>query len=291
MEWASQHRLPPVPSPSDANGMPEMDRELPIHDPHTRPRSVRGIAVNPGPSDRPSDAPAPSTNQSVPGEAPAIVELWWAPLTVGPLEGAGLWDALTPGERRRAEGSRRPGDRDRIALGRGWLRVLLGQRLGLAPGAVEIVREGPTKPSRTAGDLHFSSARSGDLALFALSDAVAVGVDVERLDAARDLAGIADRFFTAHEHAALSGLPPADQIDAVYRCWTRKEALLKGIGVGFGVDPATVEVWSAGDAPARVAGWRVELVDVHPQYAAAVAGEESEQWVVAPVRRLRWSPR
>lgn len=217
------------------------------------------------------------------------MELWWAPLTVSAVDYERLADTLSPQERQRAQAARRAGERERLAVSRGWLRVLLGQRLDIAPRAVEIVQREQRKPALAAEKLQFNASRSGDLALYALSEAVRVGVDVEFIDPSRDIAGIAERFFAPGERAALAALAPSELLAATYRCWTRKEAVLKGIGIGLGVEPASVESWSAGDGATSVAGWRVERVDLDRRYAAGVAGEESCPWVATAPRRLRWS--
>src|SRR5580700_5917646 len=219
------------------------------------------------------------------------VDLVWAPLTVAPLLCQRLWELLSPEERHRADAVQHPSERDRRAVGRAWLRILLGQRLGTPARAVDIVQEGAAKPVLRSRNLQFSASRRGDRALFALSEVVAVGIHLELIDPSRDLAAVGDRFFTARERAALAQLPPSKRLTAAYQCWTRKEAVLKGIGVGLGVEPATVEVWAPGDAPVRVAGWRVEAVDLDRRYAAALAGEESRPWTATAPRELQWSPK
>jgi 4'-phosphopantetheinyl transferase len=44
---------------------------------------------------------------------------------------------------------------------------------------------------------------------------------------------IAERFFSRGEVAVLRSLPEHEQLDAFYRCWTRKEAVVKAIGEGL----------------------------------------------------------
>ena len=52
------------------------------------------------------------------------------------------------------------------------------------------------------------------------------------------------------ELADLADLP-ADQRDlAALRCWARKEAVLKGIGTGLGIEPSTIEVGRRPEPPA-----------------------------------------
>jgi 4'-phosphopantetheinyl transferase len=65
------------------------------------------------------------------------------------------------------------------------------------------------------------------------------------------------------------------------RCWVRKEAYLKGLGIGLGDDPASVDV-GPGPGPEGPDGWSVVDVEAGPRYLAAVALA-----AVAPVRTHR----
>jgi hypothetical protein len=85
-------------------------------------------------------------------------------------------------------------------------------------------------------------------------------------------------------------LPADDRVAAAYRCWTRKEAYAKGLGVGLRVPPATLEVWEPGDGVVRLDGWAVHRVAFGSRYAAAVAGEASECWAPGAPARVWWSP-
>lgn len=83
------------------------------------------------------------------------------------------------------------------------------------------------------GGPQISLSRTDGLAAIALSHAV-VGIDVESLGRAVELDDLV---------AALhpDELPVAGRRQAL-RHWVRKEAYLKGLGTGLGVDPATVDV-------------------------------------------------
>ena len=71
-----------------------------------------------------------------------------------------------------------------------------------------------------------------------------------------------------------------ERTPAFYRCWTRKEALLKAEGSGLfrALDTFTVSLL-AGE-PARVlagpGGWDLRDIDVAPRAAAAIAWEHRE---------------
>ena len=123
----------------------------------------------------------------------------------------------------------------------------------------------------------------GRIALLAFRLHREIGVDVEEIRTAPDLAGIARRFFTPAESAGILSLPPAGQPAAFYACWTRKEAYLKAIGRGIAAGVASVEIFTGPDgqpalrspAPdaAPLADWTVRDLAAGDGYFAALAAE------------------
>lgn len=103
--------------------------------------------------------------------------------------------------------------------------------------------------------LHVSVAHGGGLAAAAVCDHGPIGVDVEHVDARRNLLAIAARFFSGEEHAELARCGPDERTALFHQWWTRKEAVLKATGAGLR-GGLTVRV----DAPPDPDGWRrVEL--------------------------------
>lgn len=180
---------------------------------------------------------------------------------------------LDPTERARLRGLVRAADRDRYQVAHVALRQLLGARLGQDPVEVRFVREPCPgcgephgRPAVVGTPLHFSLSHAGDAVLVAFAD-ITVGVDVEQrpsAEAAAEVAGMLHRT----ERAELAALPAAERPDAVACCWARKEAYLKGVGIGLGEDPGLTYV-GTGATPARLPGWSVTDVPALPGYAAA----------------------
>jgi 4'-phosphopantetheinyl transferase len=158
----------------------------------------------------------------------------------------------------------------------------LGRSLQIEPREIQFVAGAQGKPA-IAGGPEFNLAHSGDVALIALARDRAVGVDVEQVRAMPDADGIAARFFSAGEQAALAALPAAERQAAFFNIWTRKEAFIKatGAGLSFPLDGFTVSLGageddcllSAAGGPAVAARWRVQALSAPPGYAAAVAAE------------------
>jgi 4'-phosphopantetheinyl transferase len=133
------------------------------------------------------------------------------------------------------------------------LRTLLRAQLGAEP---EIVVGPRGKPALAGGEIAFSIAHSGTLALIAIGVGE-VGIDVEQ-HRPRDVIAIARRFFTADE-VALVAVEPRE----FYRLWCRKEALVKARGTGLVLPLPDVR---------DVAGL-VDL-DVTPGYSAAIYSDD-----------------
>lgn len=156
------------------------------------------------------------------------VQVWSVDLAQPPALVAGLEAVLADDERERAA---RLADRQRWVVARAALRVVLGGRLGVPPGAVEFALGEHGKPELPGSRLRFNLSHSGDRALVAVADGIEVGVDVERT-ARRSQA--VERTLTDGERAGLTG---ADRHVELLRIWCRKEALAKALGGGLGWAP------------------------------------------------------
>jgi 4'-phosphopantetheinyl transferase len=152
-------------------------------------------------------------------------------------------EALRPQERARAERFAKALDGRRWARARALLRVLLGECLEVAPGAILFESGAHGKPrlavvrsSRRTGaqaDLRFNMAHSGPVAVYAVAEGMEVGVDVEaRLRRANILAA-ARRAFGASTAERLAALDPNERERQALRLWVRHEAALKCLGVGL----------------------------------------------------------
>ncbi|MFF6908735.1 4'-phosphopantetheinyl transferase family protein [Streptomyces sp. NPDC012389] len=166
-------------------------------------------------------------------------------------------------------------DRHRYVVAHVLLRRLAGAHLGVAPADVVISRE-PCgmcgepggRPVLPGSGLHFSLSHSASTVLLAFARAP-VGVDVEGTPAP----GTADELAASlhpRERAELAALPAAGRDEAFLRCWTRKEAHLKGEGAGLAHGLAGHYVGS-GPAPASPPGWRLWDIVVGTGQRAALA--------------------
>lgn len=170
-------------------------------------------------------------------------QVWQADLlTDEPLQQT-LWACLAPDEKERANRFRFAKDKDCFVLTRGILRHLLGRYLQQDPKTLSFTYGPQGKPFLEAQpSLHFNVTHSGELALFAFALNQPIGVDLEQIQRAVEIELVAKHFFSTKEIEALFSLPPAQQKQGFFNCWTRKEALIKAMGTGLAFPLAQFEV-------------------------------------------------
>jgi 4'-phosphopantetheinyl transferase len=158
-------------------------------------------------------------------------------------------------------------DRFRHVFAHAALRQILARYRHAAPTALTFETTNFGKPFLKGGP-EFNLTHSGELALLAVTNRKALGVDVEREQRATDYALLAQRFFSAPEIADLTALSAADQPRAFFTLWTRKEAFIKAIGEGLSFPLAAFDA-----GPRRGDGVRLINLDAGkssaPQGAAA----------------------
>jgi 4'-phosphopantetheinyl transferase len=223
--------------------------------------------------------------QDVPPLEAAAVHVWSASLVASDDALRRLHEWLSPDERERAARFRVGYLRDRFVISRGRQREILAAYLSARPdelrfeyGEVGKPRLADLSPGET---IHFNLSNSNEIALLAVSRDRELGIDVEHLDRRTNGDTIAKRFFSEREKQVLAETPADDRRRAFFRCWTRKEAVLKALGVGLTFPLDRVEVSIAeNETPSLLAldsrlgkpdAWT--LFDLQPadRYVAALA--------------------
>lgn len=229
-------------------------------------RGFAGVII-----DRMFDAwsPAPA---SLPPHGPDV-HVWGIDVSLWRPRVPTLHRLLAPDERARADRFRFEADAFRLIIGRGVLRLLIGEFLHLLPERVAFTYSPSGKPS--AAGIEFNVAHSGDVILIATHQC-RIGIDVERVNRAVDVALMSRACFTARERALM--LEGAATREAFFRLWTRKEAWLKAVGTGLSFPLRGVDV-TDGAAPAIAPGAAIvgnpptRIIDLQaePGYLAACA--------------------
>lgn len=216
---------------------------------------------------------------------PGEVHVWGVSLAQG--RGMASLDptVLSAEERERMRSFRFERDRDRFIAAHIAVRTILARYLHIPAGSIVFRCDGFGKPCALlppgAPALRFNLSHSEDRALIAVTCGTEVGVDCERVRKDVAILEVADRFFAREEILQIRKKPPGERCAAFYRCWTRKEALIKGIGWGLSLplDAFSVDVDTSFAqqplivrAPCQVpSGWAVMDVPIMDGYAGAVA--------------------
>jgi 4'-phosphopantetheinyl transferase len=203
--------------------------------------------------------------------ADGALDVWRADLTAVASD---LGELLCDAELARARRISSEREAELWRRSRGLLRTLLGAYLQQEPRTLRFASGKHGKPELACSPaLSFNVSHSGGLAMYAVSEAGAVGVDVEVGRHTIDEVAIAARAIGADEAERLQALDPAHRRQEFLRAWARHEAQLKCLGVGIG------------GARARRRPWIAQL-EVREDAGAAVAAER-------PPRELRcweWRP-
>ncbi len=121
----------------------------------------------------------------------------------------------------------------------------------------------------------FNLSHSGEKLLIAISDEMPVGIDIEKIKLRRALPELVKKCFAVSEQNYWFNLPEAEKLTMFYDFWTRKEAVVKGIGRGIalGLNRCEIDTKQPNaflDLPINEA-WHTKKIDISPDYCAAIA--------------------
>lgn len=163
---------------------------------------------------------------------------------------------LSGDEQSRAQRFRRSEDARLFVSARAAVRRILATELSLAPESVPIelgLHGRPQLPAESAESLDFNVTHSTTRVAIAVARGRRVGIDIESVSATRNLELLIQEVMGPGERARLERLTGPDRAFAFYECWTRKEAILKAVGVGVGYPVREI------DTPILSGGGRVSI--------------------------------
>lgn len=181
-------------------------------------------------------------------------------------------ETLSPDELERAQRFKGSQLRQRFTAARGILRQILARYLRIPPGDIRLLSGPFGKPllqDPAGSTLHFNVSHSQQLAVYAVSHDLEVGIDLEEDRDSLDYAGLAERICSPEEFMVFQNLPQAEQRAAFFRCWTRKEAFVKALGKGFSFPLKDVTVSFTPGEPPRI---------LQPRLTLSEAGSSPENW-------------
>jgi 4'-phosphopantetheinyl transferase len=187
--------------------------------------------------------------------APKEVHIWGWRLDSSPLDLSVYANILSDSEMKRMRAFHFAEHRARYAFTHGCLRRILAAYLDQPPAQIVFAVGSFGKPA-VVGDtgFHFSLSHSKTVAVVAITREGPIGVDVEDVRPIEE--EVAATHFSAAEIADLNSLRGEAWLAGFYRCWTRKEAVLKAEGVGLHRDLDGFDVSLLPDAPVELKATR-----------------------------------
>jgi 4'-phosphopantetheinyl transferase len=187
-------------------------------------------------------------------EASKRILVWWMEIDAPPATVVADWrSCLDAAEQVRADRFHFDEDRTTYIAAHWLIRNALASVGGLPPTDWRFIVERHGKPEIDPvlgrPDLHFNLSHARGLVACAVATGATIGIDVETLSRKHVGLEIADRFFTPSEVAILRAAASGQQLEAFFRFWTLKEALIKATGEGlhrpldsfsFSLDPTLV---------------------------------------------------
>ena len=222
---------------------------------------------------------------------------WWSPfreigsatvkyvdLTPHARHEASAFSWLDEEERARRQKFEHPGARRRFALCRAALRAVLCAQIGCDNQRLTFGEYRHGKPfalvNGKAARISFNVSHSGSHGLIALAPEGRLGVDVEERTGRRDFDRLIEAAFGPDEQDDLKLERTRGEFHLFFKLWTVKEALIKALGTGLSLDPATFEAPEAMRRGAKVGTfnfpqipsieWHVEDIG-NEEFAAALA--------------------
>ncbi len=163
-----------------------------------------------------------------------VAHIWVAQAPTGGLDPGWLFRLLDDDERQRALRFTTETLRSKYAFAHTVLRLVLAPYAGCRPAALRFRIDGHGKPSLVgAAGLSFSLSHTDDSVAIAVARDLELGIDIEAVSRVTERDELVERFFSPGEWSAYQALPPDQQELLFFHLWTRKEAFVKGLGLGL----------------------------------------------------------
>jgi len=165
------------------------------------------------------------------------IHVWHTSLDLAEQKIACFLPLLDPGEQARAARFLVTDARREYIISHAFLRITLGQYLGIEPRAIRFGSTGNGKPQLADGsEIHFNLSHTEGTAALVVARQRRVGIDVEKIRSNLNPVELAARFFSPEECEWLRSQPASQQLAAFFSCWTAKESYIKAVGEGLSME-------------------------------------------------------
>lgn len=159
-------------------------------------------------------------------------DLWkiYIPNHLGSIETE--FELLRKDEQLKSESFSEEEDRIRYVLSRICVKKILSNYIKVNPSEIEFKLSHKNKPILANYPMiNFNLSHSGQYIIFGLANKWSVGVDIKLITPHKELFDSINDFMSSTEVSAILNSDKA--LRSFYKHWTRKESLLKGIGIGL----------------------------------------------------------
>lgn len=162
-----------------------------------------------------------------------------------------------------------------------FLRQVFANYLKIPSAELVIERNEFGKPYlRDFPEWHFNLSHSGEKLLLAINHKNPVGIDIERIKLRSSIEEVVKRCFSEKEKNYWFSLSENERLPIFYDFWTRKEAVVKGIGRGIalGLNQCEIDVNQRNqflNLPINET-WYTHSIQISPNYCAAIATQFDE---------------
>lgn len=202
-----------------------------------------------------------------------------------------LPDSLDARERARAGAFKFERDRRRYIQAHRFLRFVLSSRLAASPAAIEFELSTHGKP-RLAGrhEPAFNLSHADHVAYLAVMEQGPIGIDVELDHELEDAIEVGRSVYSTSEMDELTRADVAQRTATFLRCWTRKEAYLKALGLGIG-EPDLPSITVGASSKPVVLEARADLgaIGIHIQTLDLMPGEYVAVATAHPFDRVQFT--
>jgi 4'-phosphopantetheinyl transferase len=165
------------------------------------------------------------------------VHVWRADTNVSWDIVSNLYQTLSLEERIKAEKFRFSLDQKRYIVSHAILRLILAAYVEEDPTELKFETTEYRKPKLVnrigKNSIQFNMSHSENVVCYSMSSIHDVGIDIEYVNSNFEWYDLARAYCTPMELSLLESVPKRDQHRTFFSIWTRKEALLKAIGIGL----------------------------------------------------------
>ncbi len=155
-----------------------------------------------------------------------------------------FYNTLSDYEKERADRFRRRSDYNCYVSAHALLRIELSKILKRNANSFIIKETKNGKPYIPGAEIPFSLSHDNDVFTFVIGGKQQIlGIDIEQIKTDFDFTNISKEYFSIKEQKLIFSFDSmVDQSRTFFELWTRKEALLKAIGIGINTDLFKVQV-------------------------------------------------